>query len=94
MNKTELVKYLAKRCDLPINKSRQVVDNFLDLIVLALKRGEIITLAGFGKFWANYSKSRIKQVPNSLNKVLVPAKFVPKFKCSSTLKRQFLQIFG
>ena len=94
MNKTELVKYLAKRCDMSVSKSKLVVNNLLDLIVLALKRGEVITLAGFGRFWANYSKSCIKKVPNNLNKVLVPAKFVPKFKCSNALKRQFLQIFG
>lgn len=94
MNKTDLIRFLAKRCDLSLNKSRQVVENILDLMVLALKRGEVITLKGFGRFWANYSKSCLKCVPNSLNKVLVPAKFTPKFRCSESLKRQFLQIFG
>ena len=80
MNKTDLIKFLAKRCDLSLVKSRQVVENMLDLMVLALKRGEVITLKGFGKFWANYSKSCLKYVPNSLNKVLVPAKFLEQIE--------------
>ncbi len=90
MNKNDLIKYLAKRCSLTNQKSKEVVDNLLDIIINSLKRGEEINLVGFGKFWASYAKTSLKSMPQSIQKVLIPARFVPKFKCSKSLKRQFL----
>lgn len=90
MNKKDLVKILAKKSFLPLKKAGEVVDNLLEIIVSCLYCGEEIRLQGFGIFWAKFYKSRDFCIQNGSEFAQIPARFVPKFRCSKTLKKRFL----
>ena len=94
MNKTDLIKYVSQECAIPIKTTQKMLDSTLNQITEALLRGEIVSLAHFGKFFAKYSKKKKKTVPSTALRVSVPPKFVPKFSAFRALKRRFLINFG
>lgn len=94
MNKEDLIKRLAKNTNSTICKSKEMVDELIQIIVFALERGEEVKIAGFGKFWTKYQSARLNHLPNSKILYKISAKFVPKFSISSVLKKRFLGNFG
>ena len=50
MNKTEFVGLVAKRAETTNAESQRFVQAVLDEILEALKKGEDVAFAGFGKF--------------------------------------------
>ena len=94
MNKSDLVKSISQECMIPIKTTQKVLDSMLNLITEALLRGEVVSLAHFGKFFAKYSRGATKAVPSTALRVSVPPKFVPKFSAFRALKRRFLINFG
>lgn len=94
MNKKDLVKLLAKKCDLTLARANVVLSSLVDIIVDGLYCGESITIPGLGNFSAKYQKAGFVRLPNTDARVLVPARFLPKFRCSKALKQKFVVDFG
>lgn len=94
MNKTELIRAISRDSEVPIRQTQKVIDCALNLITEALLRGEVVSLARFGKFFAKYSRGAVKRVPSTALQVPVPPKFVPKFSAFRALKRRFFINFG
>lgn len=94
MNKKDLAKVLAKKCNLSMGKSTEVINTFVGIIIAGLYCGETISINGLGNFSAIYKKASIIRLPNSTEMVVVPARFIPKFRCSKVLKSKFRADFG
>lgn len=90
MNRQDLVKILAKESSLSIKKADEIVGNLLKIISTGLFCGEEIRLSGFGTFWTKFIRSYKIYNQNEQKHSIIPARFVPKFRCSKTLKKQFL----
>lgn len=90
MNKTELVKELAKQTDLSQAKAADVVDALFDaekgLIASQLKAGDKLVIPGFGSFFSRKREARTARNPATGKTIEVPSKNYPVFKPGKTLK--------
>jgi len=87
MNKAELAVKLAAKLDLPKKRCEEIIEALTDLIIMELKEGGEVTIAGFGAFSARLRASRMGVNPqNPTEKITIPEVRVPKFKAGKTLK--------
>jgi len=89
MNKTEFVGLVAKRAEATNAESQRFVQAVLDEILEALKKGEDVAFAGFGKFSVSERAARTGVNPQDPSKkVSIPARVVPRFTPGAVLKEQ------
>lgn len=67
---------------------RDIIQAFLDEVSNELVAGNRLEFRKFGVFEVRHRQGRIAQNPKSLEKVVVPAKRVVKFKVGNVLKKQ------
>ncbi|HOL21566.1 MAG TPA: HU family DNA-binding protein [bacterium] len=86
MNKAQLVDAVAKVvCSK--KEAAAAVDAVLDAITASLKKGQAVTLVGFGTFKVAKRKARTGRNPRTGKEIKIPAKKVPVFKAGSELKK-------
>jgi DNA-binding protein HU-beta len=87
MNKSELVEAIAKKVP-SASKSAcaNVVDAFTDTIINTLKKGENVTLVGFGTFSVGKRAARTGRNPRTGEALKIAAAKVPKFTAGASLK--------
>lgn len=66
--------------------AERAVDTVFDSIVAALKRGDEVSVAGFGIFSAKQRAARTARNPRTGESIKVPAMKVPKFRAAKGLK--------
>jgi DNA-binding protein HU-beta len=86
MQKTDFIKAVAERTGVSQKETKQVVDAALDVVTEALKRGEKVTLTGFGTFEVRQRQAREGVNPQTRQKIQIAATKTPGFSASSTLK--------
>jgi DNA-binding protein HU-beta len=86
MNKEQLVDKVADKTGATKKDALEVVNTALDLITAALKKGEKVTLVGFGTFLVRKRKAREGRNPQTGEKIRIPAKKVPAFTAGKELK--------
>ena len=87
MNKTEFVSRVATEADISNGEAQKAVKAVLDVIEDALKRGEDVAFAGFGKFSVSQRAARTGVNPQDPSKkVEIPARAVPRFTPGAVLK--------
>jgi len=86
MQKTDFIKAVAERANRSQKETKEIVDAALDVIAEALKRGEKVTLTGFGSFEVRQRQAREGVNPQTRAKIQIPATKTPGFSASSTLK--------
>ena len=86
MNKAQLVEQLAS--DLEITKAdcERVIDGALDAVRKAVKKGDDVTLVGFGTFTRSKRKARTGRNPQTGEAIKIPACTVPKFRPGKAFK--------
>lgn len=87
MNKAELINIIAEKIGVTKKQAEDMVETFVDTVVQTLKKGEEVTIAGFGAFSAKRRAGRTGVNPqNPTQKIQIPAVTVPKFKAGKGLK--------
>jgi len=86
MNKSELVDAVAESADLPKSTAAKAVDAFVDTVTDALKKGDQVTVVGFGTFQVRHRDARTGRNPQTGDKIRIPASNVPGFKAGKALK--------
>lgn len=86
VTKKQLVDQIADDTNANRTVTRQVVQAFLDVVVVQLGQGHRIELRGFGVFEVRHRKARTAQNPMTLEQVKVPANRTVKFKPGRTMK--------
>jgi DNA-binding protein HU-beta len=86
MNKEQLVERVADKTGATKKDALEVVNSALDLITVSLKKGEKVTLVGFGTFLVRKRKARDGRNPQTGAKIKIPAKKVPAFTAGKELK--------
>ncbi len=86
MNKGDLIEKIAK--DARINKAEagRAIDSLIDGVRRSLKKGERVSLVGFGTFTVSQRKAREGRNPQTGEPIHIPAKKVPKFLPGKDLK--------
>ena len=86
MNKGELIEAIAKVTETKAAAAR-VLDVTLTAITKSLKKGDPVTLIGFGTFKVSKRKARIGRNPQTGKPLKIKAKKVPVFKAGAALKK-------
>ncbi len=86
MNKANLVEVIHGVLGGTKVQAEQVVDTLFDTITASLKKGEEVSVAGFGIFTVKARAARTARNPRTGESVNVPAMKVPKFKAAKALK--------
>jgi DNA-binding protein HU-beta len=86
MTKTELIDKIASGTGLSKADSTRALDSTLTAIKAALKKGQKVTLVGFGTFSVVKRKSRKGRNPRTGAVITIPAAKIPKFSAGKSLK--------
>ncbi len=85
MNKGELVEAIAKEAKLAKKDAAAALDAVLTTVQKTLKKGNKVTLIGFGTFQVVKRAARMGVNPATGEKIKIKAKKVVKFKAGSKL---------
>ena len=87
MNKAELVEEVSGKVGITKKDAGNVADAVTRTITNALKKGEKVTLVGFGTFQVMQRKARRGVNPQTRGAIQIPAKKVAKFVPGKSLRR-------
>lgn len=85
MNKSELISEMAKQLNSK-KEAEEALDSLLGAITQGLKKGEKITLTGFGSFKVSKRKARTGRNPRTGEAIKIKATKVPQFVAGKALK--------
>ena len=86
MNKSDLVDAIAKSADLSKAAAARALDSTIDSIKKALKKGDTVSLVGFGTFKVGKRAARNGRNPRTGATIKIKAAKVPKFSAGKGLK--------
>ena len=87
MNKADLISAIAAKAELTIVDAKKALDAFIEVSGGAMKKGERITLVGFGTFSVNERNARNGRNPRTGAKIKIAAKKVVRFKAGAELNK-------
>lgn len=85
MNKAELIDAIAAESKLTKADAQRALDAFLSVTGQALKKGDKLTLVGFGTFSVAQRAERTGRNPQTGKELKIAAKKVVKFKAGADL---------
>ena len=86
MNKSELIEAVASAADLSKAEAGRAVDATFDAIARSLKKGDKVSLVGFGTFEVRKRAARTGRNPKTGETIKIKASKVPAFKAGKGLK--------
>ena len=86
MNKSELIERMASDADISKAAAARAVDGFVAAVTDALKKGEQVTLVGFGTFLVREREARTGRNPQTGAEIKIAASKLPSFKAGKGLK--------
>lgn len=86
MTKAELIDKIAASAGLSKADAGKALDSTLNAIKASLKKGQKVTLVGFGTFSVVKRKSRKGRNPRTGDVITIPASKTPKFTAGKALK--------
>lgn len=86
MNKTQLVEAIAKQTQATKTSVEEVLNATLETIKKAVKKGDDVTLVGFGTFTKSKRKARSGRNPQTGKEIKIPAMTVPRFRAGREFK--------
>jgi len=86
MNKQGLVEWVHGKLGGTKVQAEEIVDGLFDTIVGSLKKGNEVSVAGFGIFSVKARAARMARNPKTGEQVSVAATKVPKFRAAKALK--------
>ena len=86
MNKTELVEHIAGKSDISKAAASRALASIIDAVTKTLKKGDTVTLVGFGTFSVSKRAARTGRNPRTGAPLKIKAAKVPRFKPGKGLK--------
>lgn len=86
MNKSELIDQIAKAAGISKAAAGRALDATTDAVTSALKKGDIVTLIGFGSFYVGKRAARSGRNPRTGAAINISAANSPKFRAGKALK--------
>jgi DNA-binding protein HU-beta len=85
MNKSELIDAMASAADCTKSQAGAALDAFCESVTKTLKKGDKVTLVGFGTFSTSKRAARMGRNPQTGKEIKIKAKTVAKFKAGKDL---------
>jgi DNA-binding protein HU-beta len=86
MNKAELIDAVASASNLSKADASRAVDAVVDSVSSALKKGQQVSVVGFGTFSVKHRAARSGRNPRTGETIQIAASNVPGFKAGKALK--------
>ena len=86
MNKAELIEAIADAADLTKADAGRALEGMVTAITAALKKGDTVSLVGFGSFQVKERAARQGRNPQTGNTITISAAKIPSFKAGKALK--------
>jgi DNA-binding protein HU-beta len=86
MTKAELIARIAKETRISKASAEKAINAFTNSVTKALKKGDKLTLTGFGTFSVAKRRARTGRNPQTGKEIKIPANKVAKFKAGKMLK--------
>ena len=87
MNKSELIEHIAKDTGLSKVSAAKAMDSVILGITKSLKKGDPVSIVGFGTFKAASRKARTVRNPQTGDAIKLPKRRVPRFTAGKALKQ-------
>lgn len=85
MNKADLTQKIAADAKITHAQAAATLDTFINAVITTLKKGEKVTLVGFGTFSITKRTARTGRNPQTGKTINIAAKKVTKFKAGAEL---------
>ncbi|MCK9205818.1 MAG: HU family DNA-binding protein [Salinivirgaceae bacterium] len=89
MNKAQLIDEMSSKTGLTKADSKKALEALVETVALVLKKGDRLSLVGFGSFSISERKKRNGRNPQTGKALVIPAKKAVRFKAGSDLIGQF-----
>ena len=86
MNKSELIDHIAQQADISKAAASRALEDDIDAITDTLKKGDSVSLVGFGTFVATEREARTGRNPRTGVAIKIAKAKVPKFRPGKALK--------
>jgi DNA-binding protein HU-beta len=86
VNKTELIEHIAAKSDISKAAAARALASIIEAVKKTLKKGDTVTLVGFGTFSATKRAARMGRNPRTGVALKIKAAKVPRFKAGKGLK--------
>ena len=86
MNKTELNEHIATKSDISKAAATRALASIIEAVKKTLKKGDTVTLVGFGTFSVSKRAARTGRNPRTGAPLKIKAAKVPRFKPGKGLK--------
>ncbi|MCS7012772.1 MAG: HU family DNA-binding protein [Chloroherpetonaceae bacterium] len=86
MSKADIVEKIAKDAGISKAASEKAVNAFIEAVTNSLKKGQPVTLIGFGTFSVAKRAARIARNPKTGEQIKVKAKKIARFRPGTALK--------
>jgi integration host factor subunit beta len=88
VTKRELVQRIAEKTGVQQVSAKEIIQTFLDEIIVELSNGNRLEFRDFGVFEPKVKARRLARNPRTGDKVEVPAKTTVKFKIGRLMKKR------
>ena len=88
MNKSELVEAISEETTFNKKDVMKVISSFTRVVERALRKGNRVSLTGFGTYWISRRPARVGINPATKERIKLPAVNIPRFKAGKHLKEQ------
>jgi len=86
VNKSEMIDSIARHADISKAAAGRALDAVVSSIKASLKKGDVVTLVGFGSFFVGKRSARAGRNPRTNEPIKIRAAKVPKFRAGKALK--------
>ena len=86
MNKADMIEQIAQAAEVSKSAAERAVDALVSAIKTSLKKGDMVTLVGFGTFYVGKRQARTGRNPRTGEALSIAAAKIPKFRAGKALK--------
>lgn len=86
MNKSELINSLSEETTFSKKDVSRVLESLTRIIERSLRKGEKVSITGFGSFWISRRPARKGINPSTKQRIDLPEVNVPRFKAGKSLR--------
>jgi DNA-binding protein HU-beta len=86
VNKAELIEAIAAHADISKAAAGRALEATITSIQISLKKGDVVTLVGFGTFSVGKRAARTGRNPRTGTALKIKAAKVPKFRAGKALR--------
>jgi DNA-binding protein HU-beta len=88
MNKAELIAQIADEAGITKTQANSALDSFVQAVTKTLKKGDKVTLVGFGTFSVSKRAARNGRNPQTGETIKIKARKVARFKAGKELSER------